>query len=106
MVCTFGSPRVGVATFVWVLNSLSLKSWRFAVDQDLAAQVPAEAFGFRHVDTLIDLNATGKIVPSFSCWHAMATYLSLINPALSPDPTCALSVATSSGLPSPRGSLR
>ena len=90
MICTFGSPRVGDATFVRVFNSLSLKSWRFAVDQDLAPQIPPEAFGFRHVDALIDLDAKGKIEPSFSCWHAMATYLSLINPALSPDPACAL----------------
>lgn len=89
MICTFGSPRVGDATFVRVFNSLKLKSWRFAVDQDLAPQVPPEAFGFRHVDALFDLDASGKIVPSFSCWHAMETYLSLINPALSPCPACA-----------------
>jgi pimeloyl-ACP methyl ester carboxylesterase len=90
MICTFGSPRVGDATFVRVFNSLSLKSWRFAVDPDVATMVPPEAFGFRHVDALIDLNPTGKIVPSVPCWHAMRTYLSLINPALSPEASCAL----------------
>jgi hypothetical protein len=106
MICTFGSPRVGDATFVRVFNSLKLKSWRFAVDQDLAPQVPPEAFGFRHVDALFDLDASGKIVPSFSCWHAMETYLSLINPALSPSQACAAKSFAASSRPVPSGGSR
>jgi hypothetical protein len=106
MACTFGSPRVGDSSFIRAFNSLNLKSWRFAVNQDLAPQLPPEAFGFRHVDVLIDLNATGKTQASFPCWHAMPTYLSLINPALSPDPGCALSVAAISGSLLPHSSLR
>jgi len=89
VLCTFGSPRVGDATFVRVFNGLRLASTRFAVDQDLVPQLPPQAFGFRHVNALVDLNAAGKIRPGFACWHVMPTYLSLIDPALSPDPACA-----------------
>jgi hypothetical protein len=31
--------------------------------------------------------------PSLTCWHALATYLSLIDPTLQPDPACQLLAA-------------
>ena len=80
LVCTFASPRVGDRTFVNAFNGLGLTSWRFAIDQDLVPQLPPEAFGFRHVNTLFPLDATGKVNPSFACWHALTSYLHLVNP--------------------------
>ena len=59
-------------------------------------QLPPQAFGFRHVDTLIPLSSAGKVKPSFSCWHALTTYLSLIDPALKVDAACAAGAAVAS----------
>ena len=90
IVCTFASPRVGDRAFVTAFNGLGLTSSRFAIDQDLVPQLPPEPFGFRHVNTLNPLNATGKVQPNFSCWHALTSYLSLVNPTLPPAPACAI----------------
>jgi hypothetical protein len=95
IVCTFASPRVGDRAFVTAFNGLGLTSWRFAIDQDLP-------FGFRHVNTLHPLNATGKVQPNFSCWHALTSYLSLVNPSLPPAPACAIGTVVAArplGLP-------
>jgi hypothetical protein len=94
LVCTFASPRVGDETFVAAFNGLGLTSWRFAIEQDLVPQLPPEAFGFRHVAGHIPLNATGKLKPSFACWHALTSYLSLVDPALPPSQACALGTAS------------
>ena len=102
IVCTFASPRVGDRAFVTAFNGLGLTSSRFAIDQDLVPQLPPESFGFRHVNTLQSLNATGKVQPNFSCWHALTSYLSLVNPSLPPAPACAIGTAVAArplGLP-------
>jgi hypothetical protein len=101
-VCTFASPRVGDRAFVTAFNGLNLTSSRFAIDQDLVPQLPPEPFGFRHVNTLRTLNATGKVQPNFSCWHALTSYLSLVDPSLPPAPACAIGTAVAArplGLP-------
>ena len=102
IVCTFASPRVGDRAFVTAFNGLGLTSSRFAIDQDLVPQLPPESFGFRHVNTLQSLNATGKVQPNFSCWHALTSYLSLVDPSLPPAPACAIGTAVAArplGLP-------
>ena len=102
IVCTFASPRVGDRAFVTAFNGLGLTSWRFAIDQDLVPQLPPEPFGFRHVNALYPLNATGKVQPNFSCWHALTSYLSLVKSSLPPAPACAIGTAVAArplGLP-------
>ncbi len=100
MVCTFASPRVGDAGFVAAFNGLGLTSWRFANGPDIVPQLPPEFLGFRHVSALIPLSSTGKVQPTFACWHALTTYLSLINPALQPGGECALTTARAPLTPS------
>jgi len=96
LVCTFASPRVGDPTFAAAFNALRLTSWRFANAPDLVPQLPPPFFGFQHVDALCGLNSAGQVLPTFGCWHALETYLSLINPALKPGADCRLSFAAPS----------
>ena len=90
LICTFASPRVGDATFVAAFNALGLTSWRVVNRPDLVPQLPPTSFGFSDIDTLQQFDSTGKVKPSLGCWHALATYLSLIDPTLPPDSTCAV----------------
>ena len=85
---TFASPRVGDGQFVQSFDALPAVSWRVANDLDIVTWVPSA--GFQHVATLKAL-VPWNIVLSPSCMHALATYLSLINPALKPDAACQLS---------------
>jgi hypothetical protein len=93
--CTFASPAVGDSTFVAAFNGLALTSWRVVNAPDLVPKLPPELFGFRHVDTVQHYSSTGKVTPSLLCWHSLATYLSLIDPMLHPDPSCRLPMMVS-----------
>jgi hypothetical protein len=44
--------------------------------------------GFSHVDALQLFNSSGKVKSSPSCWHSLATYLSLIDTQLQPAAGC------------------
>jgi hypothetical protein len=55
--------------------------------------LPPEILGFTHINTLQLYNSSGKVQPSLTCWHALATYLSLIDPTLRADPDCRLLAA-------------
>ena len=55
--------------------------------------LPPEILGFTHINTLQLYNSSGNVQPSLSCWHALATYLSLIDPTLQLDPDCRLLAA-------------
>jgi hypothetical protein len=87
-ICTFASPRVGDADFVSAFNALGLTSWRIVNQPDLVPHLPPESFGFAHVNTLQQYSSTGKVQSSVTCWHSLATYLSLIDPTLQPDKGC------------------
>ena len=93
LLCTFASPYVGDQDFVDAFNALDLTSWRVVNTQDLVPKVPGELLGFRHVDTAIERTSSGKTRLSVACWHAMATYLSLIDPGLPVEPECSLASA-------------
>jgi hypothetical protein len=82
---TFASPRVGDSTFAHAFNALGLTSWRIDNLPDIVPQVP---LGFTHVDTLKQYDSLTTVWPTPSCWHALATYLSLIDPRLKPDASC------------------
>jgi kumamolisin len=91
--CTFASPAVGDSTFAAAFNGLGLTSWRVVNAPDLVPKLPPQILGFTHVDSPQQYSSTGKVTPSLSCWHALATYLSLIDPTLQPDPSCRLTAS-------------
>ena len=91
--CTFASPFVGDSTFAGAFNGLGLTSWRIVNAPDIVPNLPPEILGFTHINTLQLYNSSGNVQPSLSCWHALATYLSLIDPTLQPDPDCRLLAA-------------
>lgn len=104
MLCTFASPLVGDATFVSAFNALGLTSWRIVNQPDLVPKLPPEVFGFRHVDQLELFSSSGRVKPSVGCWHAMDTYLSLVNPDLQPGAGCRVS-AVPAVAPGPRDAV-
>jgi triacylglycerol lipase len=85
LIYTFGSPRVGDSAFAGAFNAQGLTSWRIANLPDLVPYVP---LGYSHVNTLKQYDSLTTVWPSPPCWHAMATYLSLIDPKLKPEPSC------------------
>ncbi|MGO9443511.1 MAG: lipase family protein [Thiobacillaceae bacterium] len=93
VLCTFASPLVGDSTFAAAFNGLGLTSWRIVNAPDLVPKIPSEFLGFTHVDTLQLYSSTGKVKSSLTCWHALATYLSLIDTTLEPDSDCQLAPA-------------
>ena len=88
--CTFASPAVGDADFVSAFNALGLTSWRIVNQPDIVPKLPPASLGFAHVNTLQQYSSVGKVKSSATCWHALATYLSLIDPTLQPDKACQL----------------
>lgn len=88
--CTFASPLVGDATFAAAFRALGLTSWRVDNAPDLVTKIPPAVLGFVHVDTEVPVNSAGKVMPFVTCWHALATYLSLIDPTAQPEPGCRL----------------
>jgi hypothetical protein len=95
LVCTFASPLVGDSTFAAAFNALGLTSWRIVNEPDLVPKLPWEILGFTHVDTVQPFNSTGKAKSSLSCWHALATYLSLIDTTRQPGADCQLTAVAS-----------
>jgi hypothetical protein len=87
--CTFASPKIGDQDFVNAFNELALTSWRVVNKQDIVPHLPPGLF-YQHVQTEVWFDSDDKIQPTFSCWHALATYLSLIDPELAPDLQCQL----------------
>jgi predicted chitinase len=85
---TFASPMVGDATFAAAFDGLGLTSWRIVNKQDLVPQLPSEFFGYKHVGVEQAYDSTGLVQANPSCWHAMATYLALIDHTRQPDPGC------------------
>jgi len=99
--CTFASPLVGDATFAAAFNALGLTSWRVDNAPDLVTKIPPATLGFVHVDTKVPVNSAGKVMPFVTCWHSLATYLSLIDPTKQPDPGCRLWAAAQASAPPP-----
>jgi len=78
--CTFASPKVGDQTFVGVFNRLGLTSWRVVNKQDIVPHLPPLLS--HHVDTEQLYDSDNIVQPGFGCWHALTTYLHLIDPSL------------------------
>jgi hypothetical protein len=64
---------------------MGLTSWRIDNLPDIVPYLP---LGFTHVDTLKQYDSLTTVWPSPSCWHSLATYLSLIDPKLKPESSC------------------
>jgi kumamolisin len=90
LLCTFASPRVGDQTFVDVFNALDLTSWRIVNKPDVVPMLPPESFGFADVNTVQYVDSKGKVFPSVGCWHALSTYLSLLDDTIKPSSDCQL----------------
>ncbi|BCG73356.1 hypothetical protein MesoLj113a_45140 [Mesorhizobium sp. 113-1-2] len=88
LLCTFASPLVGDRTFALAFNALDITSWRIVNLPDLVCYLPPEFLGFHHINSLQQFSALSKVKPNESCWHAMATYLSLLDPSLTPRTDC------------------
>jgi len=99
--CTFASPRVGDDTFVAAFNQLGLTSWRIVNVRDVVPGLPFQWMGFAHVDVAENYDSSGKVQPNVSCWHSLATYLSLLDPTLSPDSNCLVTAAALAPVRSP-----
>jgi hypothetical protein len=85
---TFASPMVGDAAFAEAFDALGLTSWRIVNEPDLVPKVPGEFLGYQHIGVQKAYDSTGVAQANPSCWHAMATYLALIDPIRQPDPAC------------------
>jgi hypothetical protein len=87
---TFASPMVGDATFAAAFDKLGLTSWRIVNSSDVVPMLPSGLLGYQHIAADKTYSSSGKVQPSVACWHAMATYLSLIDPTRLPDAECRL----------------
>ena len=78
LLCTFASPRVGNAEFAGSFDQLpGLVSWRVVNDLDAVPKVPD--WGFEHVRNLYEYNSAFSTVPALDCWHALDTYMHLLD---------------------------
>jgi kumamolisin len=93
ILCTFASPRVGDANFVAAFSALPLTSWRIVNEPDIVPTQPPELAGFRHIGVEQKFDSSTTTKASLACWHALATYLSLLDPTRKPDPDCRIDVA-------------
>ena len=90
LICTFASPLVGDATFAAAFNELNLTSWRIVNAPDVVPKLPPEILGFRHIESEQLYNSAGTVRSLESCWHALSTYLSLVDPTQQPGADCLL----------------
>jgi hypothetical protein len=95
---TFASPMVGDPTFAAAFDALGLTSWRIVNEPDLVPKAPGEFLGYKHIGAEQAYDSTGLVQANPSCWHAMATYLALIDRTRQPDPGCQIQ-AVAAGAP-------
>ena len=74
---TFASPRVGDPTFAAYFDALPVTAWRLVNELDLVPKVPV--IGFQHVREQQLYNSGTQVTWTLGCWHAMTTYLHLID---------------------------
>jgi hypothetical protein len=86
LICTFASPRVGDEVFASMFDNLGITSWRIVNDPDLVPKLPI--VGFQHVQTEYLYNSGWSTVWSLSCWHALETYLHLLDSSQPLQPQC------------------
>jgi lipase (class 3) len=80
--CTFASPRVGNMEFVRAFNLLPITSWRIVNRWDLVPKLPIHIpviLDFEHVNTAYEFSSKGMVKANPVCWHAIETYLHLLD---------------------------
>jgi Lipase (class 3) len=78
LICTFASPRVGDHDFASKFDQLGITSWRIVNQPDIVPTLPF--LGFWHVGTEYLYNSASSTVWSLPCFHALETYLHLLDP--------------------------
>jgi hypothetical protein len=97
IVCTFASPRVGNPEFATKFNELGVTSWRITNELDIVPKLPF--IGFQHVETLYEYNSGLLVQWSLACWHALETYLHLLDPTQPLTKDCVAHKKTAPTLP-------
>ena len=97
LLCTFASPRVGDPGFATTFDALPVTSWRIVNELDIVPKLPA--VGFQHVDALQLYNSGNATHWSLTCWHALDTYLHLLDPKQSLGSGCAAWLAMAAAAP-------
>jgi predicted chitinase len=87
---TFASPMVGDPAFASAVDRLGFTSWRIVNAQDWVPKLPSAFFGYAHVQREQLYDSSGEVQPNEACFHAMATYLHLIDPTLPVSSGCSL----------------
>lgn len=80
-VMTFASPLVGNKTFAGKYDELVPDSWRVANRSDIVTALPPSLVGYTHVATEYPINSDHLTRHSWACWHALQTYLHLLDPS-------------------------
>ncbi len=83
-VLTFASPLVGDKTFAGLFDTLIPDSWRIANRPDVVTYLPPPFVGYSHVATEYPINSDHLTKHSEACWHALETYLYLLDPTQAP----------------------
>jgi hypothetical protein len=96
--CTFASPLVGDSTFAGVFDALAITSWRIVNKPDIVPKLPPSILGFKHVNTLQQFNSAGSVKATVACWHAMTTYLSLLDHSVQPSSSCRVAAVAADAL--------
>lgn len=81
LLCTFASPLVGDATFANWFDGLRIPSWRVVNFMDQVPRVPPTFLGFRHINQEYRYMSGDDTIDSINCYHAMDTYLHLLDPS-------------------------
>jgi hypothetical protein len=95
---TFASPRVGDGTFAEAFDKLPISSWRIVNELDIVPKLPPPIL-FTHVEPDHVVNSANLTQWTPGCWHAMATYLHLLNPAQPLETACKSSKKTAAAAP-------
>ncbi len=95
---TFASPRVGDGTFAAAFDKLAITSWRIINEMDIVPKLPPPIL-FTHVEPDYVLNSSNLTAWTPGCWHALTTYLHLLDPAQALDPACAAGAKLSVSAP-------
>ena len=104
LICTFASPRVGDFVFKTEFDNLGITSWRIVNELDVVPKLPF--IGYFHVEKEEAYNSGSSVDWTLACWHALNTYLHLIDSSqpLSSECRWPQNLAATSGLSSGRRS--
>ena len=95
---TFASPRIGDGTFAEAFDKLPITSWRIVNELDIVPNLPPPIL-FTHVEPDYRVNSANLTQWTLSCWHALTTYLHLLDPAQPLDPACAVTAKVAAAAP-------